>query len=516
MSLSVLSTGPLVIYNNNTVIDSPPGGNGDGRFDPGESGQIVVALRNVGNEAAEDVTAKLRSGYSLFVITDSSSAYGDIPAGSTRTNNADRFAASADASIPIGTIVPCTLLVHSSNWVHDWTYVFGIQVGLPPVPPQYVITLDTGEVSLSVCAIGSIGYDEPPTDLGTGFQVPKGVASCLFYGGLMAGNSESYLADHHFSRPANSGTNHDWQMLDSFRFVMPPTPADEQWVNTMSDGGHPSSKGLGVEQRWYMNTENEYDDWAIVVFDFENNGSSAINGLHVGMIGDFDVGSSPTANIAGSDTVRRGVWMRQASSENPTAGFVLLAPTSFANLTAVDHARYVYPDSCMTDGQKFRLLDGTIAQRQSNRNYDWSVVASAGPFNLEVGMMQRVAFAVVGATSQECWTEAAGKAQEWYDANILGVEENPGRIATGQGVRTFLMPNPFRNGTFVHYFSRIPGPVELTAFDASGREVERTVFQTEKGEGRYFWQPKSLARGVYFLKVRTQDQESVAKVLLVE
>ncbi|OYD16995.1 hypothetical protein CH330_01240, partial [candidate division WOR-3 bacterium JGI_Cruoil_03_51_56] len=130
---------PGLVYVSNTVIDSPPGGNGNGRFDPGENGTIIVTLQNTGIAEAENVTAKLKSGHALFTITDSISNYGAIPAGSTRTNNSDRFAASAHSTIPPGTLVPCTLRLHSDNWEHEWTYTFNLTVGQPPHPPGEVI-----------------------------------------------------------------------------------------------------------------------------------------------------------------------------------------------------------------------------------------------------------------------------------------------------------------------------------------------------------------------------------------
>ncbi len=498
------------------MYDPPPGGNGNGRFDPGESGQLVVTLRNLGNEEAQSVTAKLRSGYSQFQITDSLGSFGTIPAGASRNNDADRFAAYAQGTIPPGTRVPCTLYVHSDNWAHDWTYVFRLTIGIAPVPGQYIITLDTGTVALSVCGIGSIGFDEPTGAIGgIGFQVPKAGANALYFGSVMAGNDGAYLVDHFYSRPANGPTNKDWRMTDSFRFIIPPTPADEHWVNTMSDAGHPGAKGLSVEQHWYMNATPGYSDWAIGVFDFKNNGSGAINGLYVGMIGDFDIGSTPTANIAGSDTVRRSVWMCQSSSENPTVGFVLLDPTRFANLTAVDHALYVYPSTAMTDTQKYQLLNGTIVQRQSNRSYDWSIVASAGPFNLATGATQRVAFAVVGANSRSNWYIGGDSAQRWYDANLLGIASPRPWFATAERP-LFLSPNPFFRSTMVNYFTATAGPVELCIFDAAGREVEQVSFTTPAGASRLVWQPRGLAPGVYFLKARLPDRESVAKVLLLD
>jgi hypothetical protein len=371
-------------------------------------------------------------------------------------------------------------------------------------------------VSLSVCAIGSLGFDEPTGSAGgTGFKVPKAGSNTMFFGGFMAGTSASWLVDHFYGCPSSGATNKDWQMTDSFRFIIPTTPADEHWVSTMTDAGHPSARGLAAEQHWYMNAAPGYADWAIGVFDLTNNGSSAINGLYAGMIADFDVGSTPTANIAGSDTVKRSIWMSQASSENPTAGFVLLDPTRFANLTAVDHALYVYPTTAMTDTQKYQLLDGTIVLRQSNRSYDWSIIASAGPFDLAVGATQRVAFAVVGATSQSGWLAAGDSAQHWYDANFLGIEEPRPQTATAEQP-LLLSPNPFSRGTVVHYFSRAAGRTELSAYDASGRQVERVAFNADRGSGRYYWQPRGLVPGIYFLKVSMPEQEAVAKVLLLE
>lgn len=507
---------PYVVYVSNMVVDSPPGGNNNGRFDPGETGKIIVTIRNIGNATAQGVTAFLKSTNSLFVITDSTSSYGNIPQDSLSNNRSDPFVAQANTSIPPGTVVVCTLKVHAENFQHDWTYTFGLQVGQPPLPGQFMVDLDTGSVLLSVCAIGSIGYDEPVTDLGQGFRVPKSAASCLYFGSLMAGNSVSYLVDHFYGQPANSGTNHDWRTIDSLQMVIPPAPADEHWINTMTDGGHPTPKGLQVSQHLYMNQDAGYDDWAVITLEFTNNGSQPLNGLYAGMVADFDVGSSPTTNIVNSDTVRRAVLIRQQSNENPSAGLVLLEPEQYANIGALDHAIYVYPDSCVTDGQKYRILNGTIVQRNSNRAYDWSVFVSAGPQDLPVGGTWRVAFGVVGATTANGFWEASDSCRRWYEANLLGVKEETRELYATAAKPLVVSPNPFRNGTFINYFSPAKGELELSVFDATGRVAEQHSFVVEPGAGRFFWKPGRLAKGIYFLKVRTKGSSAVAKFLVVE
>jgi hypothetical protein len=508
---------PNVVYGSNQVIDSPPGGNNNGRFDPGESGKIIVTLRNNGNAQAQNVTAILKSANPLFRITDSAASYGNIPQDSARTNRSDPFLAEADAGITPGTVVRCTLRVRSDNYQHEWTYTFSLQVGQPPLPGQFVIDLDTGSVLLSVCAIGSIGYDEPPAlDLGQGFRVPKTAASCLFYGSIMAGSSPTYLVDHFYSQPANSGTNHDWQTPDSFRMVTPPAPADEHWMNTMTDAGHSTPKGLQVRQQWYMNADAGYDNWAVLTLEFTNNGSQPINGLYAGIVGDFDIGSSSTANIAVSDTVRRAVLMRQSTSENPSAGFVLLEPERYANIGALDHAVYVYPDSCVTDGQKFRMLNGTIVQRNSNRAYDWSVFVSAGPFDLPVGGVWRMAIGVIGATSVSGFWSASDSCQHWYEANLLGVTEKPVNIAATPERPLIITPNPFRNSAAIHYFAAQPGNLELTVLDATGRVISEQRFAVRTGTGTLQWRPKGLAAGIYFLRVRGAGNTANSKFLILD
>ncbi|MCR4423184.1 MAG: C25 family cysteine peptidase [candidate division WOR-3 bacterium] len=507
---------PYVVYVSNMVIDSPPGGNNNGRFDPGETGKIIVTLRNAGNATAQGVSARLKSSNNLFVITDSTANYGNIPQDSLRNNRSDPFIAQANGSIPPGTVVVCTLKVHSDNYQHDWTYTFALQVGQPPMPGQFMVDLDTGSVLLSVCAIGSIGYDEPATDLGQGFKVPKTAASCLYFGALMAGNSPTYLVDHFYGQPASSGTNHDWRTPDSFRMVTPPAPADEHWLNTLTDGGHSTPKGLQASQHLYMNSEGGYDDWAVLTYEFTNNGSQPINGFYTGIIADFDIGSSPTTNIVVSDTVRRAVLMRQQSSENPSAGLILLEPERYANIGALDHAIYVYPDSCMTDNQKFRVLNGTIVQRNSNRAYDWSVFVSAGPVDLPVGGTWRVAFGVVGATTVNGFWEAADSCQRWYVANLLGVKEEAGEVQVSAAKPLIISPNPFRNGAYINYFTPEKGNLELVVFDAAGRVAEQHSFAVEPGAGRFFYKPGRLANGVYFLKVRAPNSSAVAKFLVVE
>ncbi|MEO0085038.1 MAG: T9SS type A sorting domain-containing protein [candidate division WOR-3 bacterium] len=117
-----------------TVNDPPPGGNGNGRFDPGETGGLLLALRNVGNEEAANVSCLLRSADSRFVLTDSTSTYGTIPACSTRLG--DPFAVSVGSSIPPETPVQLTAFITGTSYVDTlrFTLTVGELRACDPIP----------------------------------------------------------------------------------------------------------------------------------------------------------------------------------------------------------------------------------------------------------------------------------------------------------------------------------------------------------------------------------------------
>jgi len=136
ISLINNNSGPFILLGTRTVLDSPPGGNNNGRFDPGENGSLLLALRNIGNQGVNNVTALLRSTDPRFVIADSTTSYGSIPACSTRINSTDPFRVQVDPSIPKETPIQLMLLVNGTGYC-DTIYfrlVVGEVVMTDPVP----------------------------------------------------------------------------------------------------------------------------------------------------------------------------------------------------------------------------------------------------------------------------------------------------------------------------------------------------------------------------------------------
>jgi hypothetical protein len=150
--------GPYVSLRNQSIQDPPPGGNGNGRFDPGESGTIALRLGNLGNQPASNVTACLRSSDNRFRVTDSLSSYGTIAPGGT--SDGEPFGITVDPQIPIETPVACMLFVNGDGYcdtlhltvtVGELRTVDPIPDG-PRTPPRYYAYDDV-----------DAGYSEHPT-----------------------------------------------------------------------------------------------------------------------------------------------------------------------------------------------------------------------------------------------------------------------------------------------------------------------------------------------------------------
>lgn len=484
---------------------------GNNRLDPGETVNLYAAIRNAGNAVATSAQGRLRTASTHVSLVDSTSSYGSIAAGDT--SRGDNYRLTASPSTPPGSRIPFSVAVTTAEG--NWDVAFELVVGTPQVPGQVTMNHDTGYCKLTVTALGSLGYTEPPGDAGTGFSYPKATASQLYYSSLLVGNSATYVADHYFGQPPSGAPNADFRVVDSLFAVLPPANGDEHFRCVISDAGHASPKNLSVTCNSYQNDDPGYDDFVVLQYTITNNGSSTLAGMYAGIMADFDIGSNSATNTGASSEAKRYTTMRQASSENPTVGVKILEPTSFANLSCIDHARYVYPDSCMTESQKYRWLNGTLSQRNSTRSYDWSIVTSVGPFDLAAGESRRVAFAFIGGTSAAQFDAHADSAQSWYD-NHTGVGEpgGTGRALTPRAVT--CTPNPFSRSVRVSFDLADNGPVSVRVCDVSGRIVA-VLTNSARHDARFEadWEPGQLANGVYLLKAQDAVGTVTEKLLLL-
>jgi hypothetical protein len=107
------------------AVDDSVLGNGNHRFDPGETAHLCVLLRNIGTGDAVNVSALLRSGDSRFAVSDSTASYGTIPAGCE--GSGEPFTCAVDPSVPLETPIPLTLIMTADSLCD--TFELGVVVG---------------------------------------------------------------------------------------------------------------------------------------------------------------------------------------------------------------------------------------------------------------------------------------------------------------------------------------------------------------------------------------------------
>lgn len=372
---------------------------------------------------------------------------------------------------------------------------------------QMIAQHDTGNVIMRVTARGCVGDTVTPSsgNIINGFKYPKTGQNWLYFGGFALGNSINYVADGHYA--PGGIISQDFRVVDSLERVF--RLGDQEWECRYNDAGHPTPKNLKVTQYSIASPNTLYDDGVIMEFTVENEGSAAVENLYAGLIFDFDMGANLTR--CGTDTIRRCVWMRQNTTDNPTIGFKILAPESWANLAAINHDTFVYPNQGTPDSIKYKFLAGIIRCFASYRDYDWSILASIGPFSLEPAQEFTFAFGVLGGISLDDFYANADSLQSYYN-QISGIKEN--RLTNYRSTTKLAMSNPVKANGRVQLQVTEQGKIALNLFDALGRYLN-TVW---KGIGPcneiINFETENLPAGLYFLRLTTEKTTKTFKVIV--
>jgi hypothetical protein len=232
----------------------------------------------------------------------------------------------------------------------------------------------------------------------------------------------------------------------------------------------------------------------IIKFALINDGSSTISDLYATVFMDFDF--SGGANDQGSSEAARNLtWMYTST---PYVGVATLDPprdsaTSNANLALIDHALYVYPYGGLPDNIQIQFMDGSIQNPSSNRPYDWSTCNSAGPFTLAPGQAEVAAFAILGGNNLSDLRTNADTAYNRY-WNWPGVEEVPAS-AQVTGIRLYPVISRGRPYKVAYGFA------------------QETPVQVKVYSGEFTFDLKSLAQGVYFVKIEAEDKTTTSKII---
>jgi hypothetical protein len=320
----------------------------------------------------------------------------------------------------------------------------------------------------SVTSLGSIGT-LGPYDEGSGLKYPRNAPNgAIYFTSLACSNGPDYVVDRWYGHPASTYQS-DWRAVDTLHAVVPPLAGGQEYETVIDDGAHPAPKGLSVRQWSASVADPGYRDFVVLRYQVENHGSQPINGLHVGILSDFDVNNTVTNDVF-TDSLRRFTYMAQPGDFQYSVGIKLLTPTTAANLSAIDNAVYIDPSAMMSEAVKDSFLRGTISVPNSDGSRNWSCVVSAGPFDLEARGRQYVAFAFVGGNSEQELLDHADSAQSWFDRAVSVTE--PANAGDFMQVTLQVAPSPVRDRAELRLALPQPGRALVEVLDVEGRVVK--------------------------------------------
>ena len=144
--------------------------------------------------------------------------------------------------------------------------------------------------------------------------------------------------------------------------------------------------------------------------------------------------------------------------------------------------------------------------------YDWSVVVAAGPFDIPVGTMQRVAFTMIAGTSRADLGVKLDSLNEWFNANVgIGSNGTPGPMFS----MLKITPNPVSGIARISFGAPGNGRAALNLYDRNGRLVNRVWEGNLNGLTRdLVWGDNSLENGVYFLSLEGSGLRQTTKAVI--
>jgi subtilisin-like proprotein convertase family protein len=164
--IPVNGPGATLAFSSATVVSdvgpnpNPNGNSNNGVIEPGENITLNVALNNSGNTTATGVSATLSTTTPGITVTQSTSAYPNIPNNGTVTNTTP-FAFSVSGSFPCGTTINFLLTVTTTS---DGTMMvpFFLTVGSPGAPMAFEAV--SPQIPLRIPPVGSGGSGNAAND----------------------------------------------------------------------------------------------------------------------------------------------------------------------------------------------------------------------------------------------------------------------------------------------------------------------------------------------------------------
>jgi hypothetical protein len=467
-------------------------------------------------EPLNNVQGTVSTSDPYATLTQTQADFGDMGSGVSVSNQSAPFSFTVSPTAPGSHQITFALEITGDG---GYTSTHYVRFTVLPIYGDH----DVGNVVLTVTNFGSLGYYDyagTGSNVGSGFQYPAGSTSGLFHGSLMVGVSGSQVSDNCYGNDAYD--NYDFTVVPGGElFIQEGTVADQEGLAIFDDGGSASPLGVEITQRSYAWADPPDDDYVILRFDVSNTTAAPLSGVYVSLYLDWDI-NDYSANSAGWDPDSLVGYMFDAAS--PLYGLCLLShdPVSYR---AVENAVYVY-NNAFTDAVKYQFMTEGFITVQSTSPGDYSMQLTAGPFNLDPGGTESVAFSMLGGDGVRDLQQNVGAARERWWELILPVSEAPNPARPTAFSLQPAFPNPFNPATVIRFQMPEAGWVTLEVFDVNGREVGLPS-GTAVGLGDApKWYPagthemifdgSGLSSGIYLYRLTANGRSAAGKMVLMK
>ncbi len=161
----------------------------------------------------------------------------------------------------------------------------------------------------------------------------------------------------------------------------------------------------------------------------------------------------------------------------------------------------------------FWMHSGSLQPQYVSNTIDGPVTITAqDAVSLNPGQMFDVYYAMALGANESAMLANIAEAEAKYNGIFVAVEENdPAQILSSN------YPNPFRQTTTISYQLKDAGKVNLTVFDACGREISTLIDENQPaGLHRVVFDASGLAEGLYYYTITTENQVSTNKMTITK
>jgi serine protease len=500
------TTIPSVRLQSFAVTDPPPGGNGNGIAQPGETLNVTCVVRNYLAPTSLSATITLTSLSAYLTVPQGAFAVPSLGTLDSASNALSPFLVQVDTTVPPSQTAKLQLTFTDGSYSDIETISILVN-------PTYA-THDINDIELTLTNNGRLGfYDFPDNTQGVGF-IFHGVND-LYEGGLIIGTSDTTIVDVVRNDSPLGEQDQDFVSNNFYTLTTPGLVSQQDGWTTFTDSGAAPANQIGLQVSMYSYAYSDLvnSKYLLLRYDIKNKGAIQLTNLYAGIFLDWDLGDF-SGDVSRYDATRSlGYCFDSSRQDNAYVGIRALdSAASFRSLVNdmnIDLSR----------AGKWSWISAGFGQTSAGPA-DIHHVISSGPYTINPGDSVIVGFAlVVGDSSLANIQQNADAAKSKWIA-LRGGKFSPPPPPAPPPV-TFALeqnyPNPFNLTTNLQFQTADEEFVSLKVFDLLGREVA-TLVDEERSAGSYkvSWDASRFPSGVYFYRLQAGPFIETKKMVLLK